>query len=785
MRISSHSSLDSTTEDIEDVAEFNQEAASQAKPLLAQEDGEAGFEYAKVEMLSKYIPELDDKNPRAITLRVKMAKRGTMLRLQLASALFVVAASFAMTIWSITAFSPNSQGVGTFFAGNCTRVSRLNSGIHAVMNIFSGILLSSGNYCMQLLVSPSRDEIDEAHSKGISLRIGVPNVRNLRHVDRKRVVGWFCIGIIATLLHFFWNSSIFTSLPVVSIPRAIATSDFQTAADNWTTSNPLPPRWWWGFPPSNRWGDAAYDLSPVYSMKDQAATLIRLEPRECIDEYIDPLKSTRSVMIVARNMTSAQNNGSSLLDGWEGGWDYWDAAQYWLCSAYDSGYYTKFCDRAWADSLVGDWVVGVGGKPVGLPNVLVDYCLVSREGDNENRCGLHYSVYILAIICVCTSLECLLVFWTGRHFRQNKEVGEAKRRRQTLVTMGDAIADFLYEPDYCIDGVSEGSKATYQVRVANWLGRRQSWLSAVSAKTWITSSILFTIGLVLPSILIGQYATHLSTVGVNMSPSAIWGSGFKASSAMIGHSFWKTTNKGADLMGNILVANSPQVIVSFIYLFFNSIFTRQLVADEWTRFVRDDGKKTLRVTSPVGLQRSSYFLSLPLKYSIFLVTGSIALHWFISQGIFLVQTRSFGAGPLGEWHPEFDVSARGYTVLGIVLAIALGAILVLGLMINSSARSFRDIPEGFQLLGMSSTGIGLMCQRPLDDTDAHLFPISIGVVPDQDASTAGAQGRLTFSTYIGLQRPKTGCWYSQPILVEEKRGGISGFSRAKQKVTLS
>lgn len=261
-----------------------------------------------------------------------------------------------------------------------------------------------------------------------------------------------------------------------------------------------------------------------------------------------------------------------------------------------------------------------------------------------------------------------------------------------------------------------------------------------------------------------------------MSLSGIWQLGFKANSAMIGHSFWQSTNSAADIIGNILVANSPQVIVSFIYLFFNSILTRQLVADEWSRFIRDDGKKTLRVTSPVGLQRSSYFLSLPMKYSIILATGSIGLHWFISQGIFLVQTSSFGPGPTGEWHPEFDVSARGYSALGVILAIALGAILILALMINSFARSFRDIPAGFQLLGLSSAGIGLMCQRPADDTNAHLFPVSIGVVPDQDASTAGAQGRVAFSTYVGLQRPKNGCWYLQPILVEEKERATGEMS---------
>ncbi|OTB05612.1 hypothetical protein M426DRAFT_260105, partial [Hypoxylon sp. CI-4A] len=683
-----------------------------------------------------------------------------MLRLQLSLASLVVVASLAMTIWSVTTFSPNSRGVGTYYSGNCSKVSRLNSGIHIVMNIFSGILLSSGNYCMQLLVSPCRDEIDEAHSKGVSLRIGVPNVKNLRHVDRKRVVGWFCIGIIATLLHLFWNSTIFTSLPVVSIPRAIATSDFRAAADNWTIDDPLPPRWWWGFPPADKWGGVSYDLSPVYTLKTSASSLTRLEPRECIDEYIDLLKSTRAVLVVAQNMTSVQNNGSSLLDGWMSGWDFWDAGNHWLCSVYESQEYSRVCDR----------MVGVGGKAVGNPNVVVDYCLVGDEGNNDGRCGLHYSTYILGIVCGCTALECLLVFWTGRHFDRDKAAGKLKRPRRTLVTMGDVICDFLYEPDYHIDGVSEGST-----------GRRESWFTAVGAKTWIVSSILFAIGLTIPSVLIGDYGVRLGSEGIDMSLPGIWQLGFKVNSELIGHSFWQTTNRAADLIGNILVANSPQVIVSFIYLFFNSILTRQLVADEWTRFLREDGKKTLRVTSPVGLQRSSYFLSLPMKYSIFLVSASIALHWFISQGIFLVQTSSFGPGPTGEWHPEFDVSARGYSILAVILAICLGGILVIALMINSFARRFQDIPEGFQLLGTSSAGIGLTCQRPADDTDAHLFPVSIGIVPDQDAST---KGRLAFSTYIRIQRPEEGFLYSQPTLVTRGKDAPSGLSRTRRKAAL-
>ncbi|KAI1763898.1 hypothetical protein GGR53DRAFT_466894 [Hypoxylon sp. FL1150] len=200
------------------------------------------------------------------------------------------------------------------------------------------------------------------------------------------------------------------------------------------------------------------------------------------------------------------------------------------------------------------------------------------------------------------------------------------------------------------------------------------WLCIGATATLL--HLLFAIGLKLPSVLIGQYIGRLSSAGMNMSLSAIWQLGFGANLAMIGHSFWQSTNSAADLVGSIIVANSPQVVVSFICLFFNSILIRQLVADEWTHFLRDDGERTLRVTSPIGLQRSSYFLSLPIKYSIILVAGSIALHWFISQGIFLLQTSSIGTCPAGEWHPEFDVSAREYPALGVILAITLGGTLL-------------------------------------------------------------------------------------------------------------
>jgi hypothetical protein len=214
------------------------------------------------------------------------------------------------------------------------------------------------------------------------------------------------------------------------------------------------------------------------------------------------------------------------------------------------------------------------------------------------------------------------------------------------------------------------------------------------------------------------------------------------------------------LLANILIANSPQVMVSFLYILYNSILTRQLVADEWVRFLREDGKKALRVSFPVGMQRSSHFLSLPFRYSVPLMIVSIILHWFISQSIFLVQSSAFSAGPNGQRLPMCDYSARGYTLGGGVSAIAVGSAILAALLVNSLIRGYHDIPAGFQRMAFHSMAIQAICQRPDSDVDAAFFPVRIGV-----SMGGGESAQIVFSTDTELRKPRNGEVYLQPVFV--------------------
>jgi hypothetical protein len=177
-------------------------------------------------------------------------------------------------------------------------------------------------------------------------------------------------------------------------------------------------------------------------------------------------------------MTSAQNNGSSLLDGWMSGWDtFWDTSNYWLCSAYSDPDDMQY-NKQWADSLENEWVVRVGPRSSGIPNILVDYCLVGAAADNEGRCGLHHSMHIMIVVCVCTAVEFMLILWTARHFRK----GEKKRCKRILVTMGNAISDFLEEPDVHINNTRK--RCGYRLSVVEWVECYVSWFKAASLRLW-------------------------------------------------------------------------------------------------------------------------------------------------------------------------------------------------------------------------------------------------------------------------------------------------------------
>ena len=87
-----------------------------------------------------------------------------------------------------------------------------------------------------------------------------------------------------------------------------------------------------------------------------------------------------------------------------------------------------------------------------------------------------------------------------------------------------------------------------------------------------------------------------------------------------------------------------------------------LVANEWDRFGLT--RKSLRVTTPQGIQRSTYFVSVPLTYGLPIVVVFGILHWTISQSVFVVYLTRFFSN--GQEDLEQRLATSGYSCIAII-----------------------------------------------------------------------------------------------------------------------
>lgn len=87
------------------------------------------------------------------------------------------------------------------YHGNCTVVDQVNAALHLLINALSTLLLGASNFCMQILVAPSRKDLDRAHEKGKSMAIGVQAIGNLWHLGKTIKLVWVVLALASGGLH--------------------------------------------------------------------------------------------------------------------------------------------------------------------------------------------------------------------------------------------------------------------------------------------------------------------------------------------------------------------------------------------------------------------------------------------------------------------------------------------------------------------------------------------------------------------------------------------------------
>lgn len=220
------------------------------------------------------------------------------------------------------------------------------------------------------------------------------------------------------------------------------------------------------------------------------------------------------------------------------------------------------------------------------------------------------------------------------------------------------------------------------------------------------------------------------------------------------------------MIATVLIANSPQILLSFLYFAYNGVFTCMLLAEEWSLYATK--RNFLRVTSPAGGQRSTYRLQLPYRYGIPLLIGSSMLHWFVSQSIFLARVNVIGYTGIGIGDaytgfgtkegeiPGIGVSTCGYSPIAMIFVIILGSVIVL----LGICFGFRKSRGGMPLAGSCSAAISAACHLPEADVNASLKRVMWGVIAEDSFQYEGeCVGHCSF-TSAKVEAPVVGKCYA-------------------------
>ncbi|KAI1811411.1 hypothetical protein GGS20DRAFT_110557 [Poronia punctata] len=97
------------------------------------------------------------------------------------------------------------------FSGDCVAANRIDTGLHVIVNVFAAVLLAGANYVFQILLSPTREEVSEAHDHKRWLDIGIPSIRNLAHVSGFRAAMGIITLVVAIAGQVIYNAIISTT----------------------------------------------------------------------------------------------------------------------------------------------------------------------------------------------------------------------------------------------------------------------------------------------------------------------------------------------------------------------------------------------------------------------------------------------------------------------------------------------------------------------------------------------------------------------------------------------
>ncbi|KAK4450480.1 hypothetical protein QBC34DRAFT_460961 [Podospora aff. communis PSN243] len=728
--------------------EEGQTEASQVKVAEGSggDDGAASFRvsrFAEKDRLSWWFPQiLDDEHK---SWRIWLSRRSRAILIQIGVVGVILFTNLGFTIFAVSRYG-SDKGVGLIYEGDCERVRTLDQWLHLLINLLGTGMLSASNYCMQLQAAPTRANIDRAHKDNRWLDVGIPSLRNLRYISNWRRLSWALLALSSVPIHLIYNSAVFQSLSSNDYTVAVVKDSFLDGASwNLTAAE------------ERRRGSAGWELvgdrlNPpsfnyteiILGMQTDVSQNLYISRNisACFALYDDYWQPQGNAIVLVKNESLQSTSDDSLLiyvsviprlDDW--------AKNMWALENGTSGWVAISPPQP-----VTSWYVG--------PNrYQVSHCLVQPPDQIQTRCRLEYSPPIMFTICFMNFVKAfiMLSIWFLRRWQEPLKAKKDPRETEVLYTLGDAIASFMRFPDDTTQDMGLASKYDF-IRRRTWKNRfvkqapqppsepreyRPSvkrWGSSVSLRRWFTAIFIWLLIMVTASILLGQGFVSLGHRRIATTMSSLWELGFGALTPYTYLVINLPRSDPAGLISNVLIANLPQLLLSIIYIIYNIMLSAFLVQREFSRMYKI--RKPLRVSEPTGIQRSSYFISLPLRYGIPLYASSGIMHWLLSQSLFLARITAFY--PSGEIDALHSFSTCGYSPIAIIISIMVS----IALLAVVAGLGFRRYDGVMRMVATNSRAISAACHVLEEDReDGYLLPVQWGVV-----SMSKGIGKCTFTT---------------------------------------
>jgi hypothetical protein len=607
-------------------------------------------------------------------------------------------------------------GTATIMNESCTKVQNANIVVHAGLNVISTMVLGASTYAMQGMTAPTREEVDEAHAKGIWLEIGTHSVRNLFHVKKRNLWIWMLLALTSMPLHLFFNAVFFTTSQTNQYAVAVVSRNiFTNATFEPTEANSSPDLFeqWYG---DCEGAVCSFDLrknSTVIELIQNATNMsrsteyVRMEPMECLQNYSSGfMRSYGDVLVVSSH---SDTRSSVLWTRYPQSNIHPDKANtngdpfHWVCHDAITSKRTEE-DRCSLESAQSDWNSRGNWTVYNSP---VDYCLARVA---PRTCQLQFNAWLMCAVVVLGFIKTVVI----------AVLVSLRISGHALRTIGDTIASYLKEEDPTTKNMclvtskqirKHGFKAPYEPQI--YTGARPRWFSGAN-----TTEFFSTIGVSALYIVVLSIALFFA---INGAHGTAFSNGLGVADIQ-SLAYLKADDTGSSgIVPTLLVTNIPQLGFSFLYIVYANLYGKLLAARQFD--ILTQRKRGLRVSErPRGMQRANHIFTLPARFALPLLACSAALHYFCSASFFMV--RIDGVNSHYETDTKDQLVRLGYSATGVVSLIGVSVgMLVSTVFVSSYKRLNTNLGETSM-----SVIISAACHLKRHDTEPWLQELQWGDV---------------------------------------------------------